>query len=150
MTKIIFFILFIFLNFFLAFASDLMLNCLSANYGIVGSLKPYFEKNSVIGAATSAGLTILVALFLNMLLSYMIFGFVIPRNNKELLYFCILAFIIGYLLDFCIYKFKIFGNSLELFYKTAGVGLWGALSFLFTIIISFYVLKIINLNLTNI
>jgi hypothetical protein len=143
-SEIILFVLFIFLNFFLAFASDLMLNYLSTNYGIVGSLKPYFEKKSVIGAATAAGLTILVALFINMLLSYMIFGFVIPRNNKELLYFCIIAFIVGYLLDFCIYKFKIFGNSLELFYKTAGVGLWGALSFLFTIIISYIIIGLIR------
>jgi hypothetical protein len=139
-NKIIFFVL---LNFFLAFASDLVLNYLSTNYGIVDSLKPYFQKKTVVGAGIYAGLTIIFALLLNMLLSYFIFGFAIPDGYKDLLYFCILAFILGYVIDVCIYKLKIFGNSLDLFYKEVGAGLWGALAFLFTIVISFYILKII-------
>ncbi len=134
-------ILFVILNFFIAFLSDLILNYLSTNYGIVGSLKPYFHKKSVLGAGIYAGLTIIFALFINMLLSYFIFGFVIPDSYKELLYFCILAFILGYVIDVCIYKLKIFGNSLDLFYKEVGAGLWGALAFLFTIIISFCILR---------
>ena len=142
-NKIIFFVL---LNFFLAFASDLVLNYLSTNYGIVDSLKPYFQKKTVVGAGIYAGLTIVFALLINMLLSYLIFGFLIPDGYKELFYFCILAFILGYIIDFCIYKLKIFGNSLDLFYKEVGAGLWGALAFLFTIIISFYILKITRIE----
>jgi len=141
--KIIFFVL---LNFFLSFASDLVLNYLSTNYDIVGSLKAYFHKKTVVGAGIYAGLTIVFALLINMLLSYLIFGFLIPDGYKELFYFCILAFILGYIIDFCIYKLKIFGNSLDLFYKEVGAGLWGALAFLFTIIISFYILKITRIE----
>ena len=132
-------ILFILLNFFLAFISDLVLNYISTNYGIVKSLKPYFQKNSVIGAATAAGITIVVALLINMLFSYLIFGFAIPKDNKELLYFSILAFVLGYIIDVCIYKMKIFGTSLDPFYKEVGAGFWGATAFLFTIIISFFI-----------
>ncbi len=140
-NKIIFFVL---LNFLIAFASDLVLNYLSTNYGIVGSLKPYFQKKSVVGAGVYAGLTILFALLINMLLSYLIFGFTIPSDNRELLYFSILAFILGYIIDVLIYKLKIFGDSLDLFYKEVGAGLWGSLAFLFTIVISFVILKFIK------
>ena len=42
-------------------------------------------------------------------------------------------------------KFKIFGNSLDLYYKVAGAGLCGALAFVFSIIISYYIQNIFAL-----
>ena len=98
-SKAIVIFIFIFLNFFLAFGSDIILNYLSYNYGIVESLKPYFKTRSVFGAAFAAGLTIVSALLINMLASYFILGFTIPKDDKELIYFCILAFIMGYIID---------------------------------------------------
>lgn len=133
-------IIFIFLNFLLAFGSDIILNYLSFNYGIVESLTPYFNNRSVIGAAFSAGLTIVFALLINMLASHFILGFIIPNDVNELIYFCILAFVIGYIIDIYIYKQKVFGNSLDLFYKEVGAGFWGALAFLFTIVISYFII----------
>ena len=134
-------LLFVFLNFSLAFASDIFLNDLSTHYGILKSLKPYFLNESIIKNAFLAGLTIIITLILTMIISYFVFGFAIPNNTKSLLYFCILAFIIGYAADFFIYKMKIFGNRLDMFYKEVGVGFWGAISFIFTIIISYVIQK---------
>jgi hypothetical protein len=49
---------------------------------------------------------------------------------------------LGYSIDIIIDKLKIFGNDLDLYYKTAGAGLWGALAFVFSIIISYIIQKI--------
>ena len=64
--------------------------------------------------------------------------------NNELIKFVCLAFPLGYIIDIIIDKFKIFGNELDLYYKTAGAGLWGALAFVFSIIISYLIQNIIN------
>ena len=62
-------------------------------------------------------------------------GFYIPHNITELIKFIGIAFPLGYVIDIIIDKLKIFGNDLNLYYKTAGAGLWGALAFVFSIII---------------
>jgi hypothetical protein len=68
-------------------------------------------------------------------------GFYIPHNNNELIKFIGIAFPLGYAVDIIIDRFKIFGNDLELYYKIAGAGLWGALAFVFSIIISYLIQK---------
>jgi hypothetical protein len=57
--------------------------------------------------------------------------------------FCVLAFIIGYILDIAIDKLKIFGNRLNTYYKALGAGLWGAIAFIFAIVISYFIQKTI-------
>jgi len=101
------------------------------------SLKPYFKNKSIIQSAIYAGITIIIALLINMVITKNIFGFCVPRNNIELLKFICIAFPLGYIIDIMIDKFKIFGKSLDLYYKVAGAGLWGALAFVFSIIISY-------------
>jgi Cu/Ag efflux pump CusA len=90
-----------------------------------------------------AGLTILFALLLTMFISYFILGFVLPQTSKNLMSFCILAFMIGYIIDKVIYIEHIFGNRLNAYYKEYGAGFWGATAFLFSIIISYSIQKII-------
>ena len=142
-------IIFIIIVFIVSALSDILLNLLSKNkltkeynLKIILSLKPYFKNKSMIESAVYAGITIIVALLINMLISKNIFGFCIPRNNNELLKFIIIAFPLGYIIDIMIDKFKIFGNSLDLYYKVAGAGLWGALAFVFSIIISYFIQNI--------
>jgi len=136
--------IFIIIVFIVSAISDILLNLLSKNQltkeynlRIILSLKPYFKNKSMIESAVYAGITIIVALLINMLISKSILGFYIPRNNSELIKFICIAFPLGYIIDIMIDKFKIFGSSLDLYYKVAGAGLWGALAFVFSIIISY-------------
>lgn len=142
-------LLFMFLNFAVSFMADIFLNDLSTNFNIVTSLQSYFYKQSILKCAFDAGATILSGLLINMCFSYLIFGFVIPNNLKNLFYFCILAFFIGYILDVFIYKFKIFGDRLNTYYKTLGAGLLGGLAFVFSIVISYFIQKNLYLLCNN-
>ena len=145
-------IIFIIIIFIISALSDIILNFLSRNsltkkynLKIILSLRPYFKNKSIIKSAIYAGLTIVVALLINILISKNIFGFYTPSNTNELIKFICIAFPLGYAIDIIIDKFKIFGNELDLYYKTAGAGLWGALAFIFSIIIS-YIIQNILLN----
>ena len=142
-------IVFVFFNFAVSFMSDIILNDLSTNFNIVNSLQPYFHNQSIIKCGFDAGMTVLFALVINMFFSYFLFGFIIPNNFKNLIYFCILAFLIGYIMDILIYKFKVFGDRLNVYYKKLGAGFWGALAFVFSIVISFYIQKYIYLLCYN-
>jgi hypothetical protein len=142
-------IIFIFLNFVVSFMSDIILNDLSTNFNIIKPLQSYFYKQSIIKTAFDAGATVLFALVINMFFSYVLFGFIIPNNFTNLIYFSILAFFIGYILDILIYKFKIFGVRLNVYYKKLGAGLWGSLAFLFSIVISYFIQKYIYLLCYN-
>jgi hypothetical protein len=140
--------IFIIIVFIVSALSDILLNFLSRNLltqkynlKIILSLKPYFKNKSIIQSAVYAGITIIVALLINMLISKTIFGFYVPDNNSDLIKFICIAFPLGYLIDILIDKFKIFGSSLNLYYKAAGAGLWGALAFVFSIIISYLIQK---------
>jgi hypothetical protein len=142
-------IVFIIIVFIVSALSDILLNLLSRNsltkeydLKIILSLKPYFKNKTIIQSAVYAGITIIVALLINMLISKHLLGFYIPHNNTELIKFIGIAFPLGYVIDIIIDKYKIFGNELNLYYKVAGAGLWGALAFVFSIIISYLLQKI--------
>lgn len=139
-------LLFIIINFIISSFSDIILNFLSKssiakynNLKIIMSLKPYFKNKSIIQSAIYAGITIVIALLIVMIISKSIFNFYVPKNNNDLLKFIVIAFPLGYVADVFIDKFNIFGNELDLYYKVAGAGLWGALAFVFSIIISYYI-----------
>jgi hypothetical protein len=121
--------------------SDIVLNILSTKYGIVASLKPYFYKQSMIKTAFDAGITVVSALVLLMVLSYFSLGFAVPYNFSSLVKYCALAFVLGYFIDIYIYKAHIFGSRLNEYYKKLGAGFWGASAFVFSILISFFLLN---------
>jgi CBS domain containing-hemolysin-like protein len=97
------------------------------------------EKNMFISAAL-AGITVVVSLLITMVFSQLLFKFTMPENNSQLVNYLCLAFALGYFIDIFIDKMKLFGSTLELFYKTVGSGFWGALAFIFCIIISYFLL----------
>jgi ABC-type bacteriocin/lantibiotic exporter with double-glycine peptidase domain len=139
-------LLFIIINFIISAFSDIILNFLSKssiaknnNLKIIMSLKTYFKNKSIIQSAIYAGITIVIALLIVMIISKSIFNFYVPKNNNDLLKFIVIAFPLGYVADVFIDKFNIFGNELDLYYKVAGAGLWGALAFVFSIIISYLI-----------
>lgn len=132
-----FILYFVIVNFIVAFISDIVLNL----SGFVQSLQPYFQDKTVLESATYAGLTILIALLITMVFSSALFGFTVPNSNSKLVKYCVLAFILGYIMDIIINRMHIFGDSLDLYYATLGEGFWGAAAFLFSIVISYVFMK---------
>jgi len=136
---------FLLLNFIISFISDIILNDLSTNYNIISSLKPYFKNSSIVISAFNAGLTIEFGLFVTILIYFILFRKFLPKNGSEFIKFCIIAFVVGYIIDYLIYKLHIFGNRLDEYYKELGYGFWGATAFLFSIILSYFIqIKILH------
>ena len=133
---------FLFIIFVVSFLSDIILRDLSMNFNTITSLRPYFKNMSIIESAIYAGITIEVAIIITMLFSKLLFGFMIPKSNIELLKYCILAFVLGYIIDVYIDKTHLF-KDLTLFYKEIGSGFWGSITFLFSIIISYFIQKVL-------
>ena len=131
---------FIFLNFMVSLFSDIVLNDLSRSglFNELSTLRPYFKDKYILQAGIYAGITIVIGLVFLLLLSKIIFNFYAPNNINDLLRFIIIAYPLGYIYDYLIYKFNIFGDSLKLFYKEFGVGHWGALAFIFSIVVSYF------------
>jgi hypothetical protein len=138
------------LYFFVGFISDLILNYLSQQSYVSASIKAlniYFKrpgiKNSFIRdmvSATNAGLTIVAAILVTMFLSHYFYNFYHPRSLNQLARFLLVAFPVGYIMDIVIFKTELFGSSLNPFYKIAGAGFWGAMAFIFSILISYVVM----------
>ena len=93
------------------------------NLKIILSLTPYFKNKSIIKSAVYAGITVVIALLINMTLSKSILNFYLPNNLNNLVKFLCIAFPLGYTIDVLIERLKIFGNSLDTYYKVAGSGL---------------------------
>ena len=146
-------LLFIIINFCVAYVSDNVLNDLS-NYSKIKtfkSLSPYFKKKSIVGAGIYAGLTIVTATIILMVSYKTIFNTYLPHTNSLkyfstafMVYFIffVIAYLIGYALDVFIYRMNIFDN-LQPFYNEVGAGNGGALSFLFSLSVSFVILKLV-------
>jgi hypothetical protein len=137
--------------FFIGFISDVILNYLSRQTYVpvpasIKALKVYFLRSSIknslirdLISAINAGLTIVAAIILTMCLSYLIFHFVHPRTLTQLFKFLLIAFPVGYLMDIFIYKTELFGPTLNPFYRIAGAGFWGAMAFIFSILVAYVI-----------
>jgi hypothetical protein len=147
-------VLFIIINFCVAYVSDNVLNDLSKYSKIKAftSLSPYFKKKSIVGAGIYAGLTVAAATIILMILYKVIFNTYLPNTSSHNLFsstfmvysiFFILAFCIGYALDVFIYRMNVF-DDLEPFYSEVGAGNGGALSFLFSLTLSFGLLNLVK------
>ena len=137
-------VLFIIINFFVSYVSDNVLNDLSkyTPYKALTSLAPYFKNKSIVVAGIYAGLTVVFATILLMLFNRLFLNTYFPESRSQFIITIFVAYVIGYALDVFIYKMNIFDN-LQLFYKMVGAGNGGALSFLFSLVISFIVLKLV-------
>lgn len=140
---------FLFVNFIVGFLSDIVLNDLSkykSSGEIIHSLEPYFKNKSIVLSGVYAGLTIVIATMVLLEVYKKVRNTKrLPQkwNSMEMLIFLCMAFVIGYLIDVMIERFGIFGDSLKPYYKVASAGLWGALAFLFSLVISYFIQKVI-------
>jgi hypothetical protein len=138
---------FILANFMVSAMSDLFLNYLSRVNSVhmpkpILALESYFKHyDNAILTAIYAGLTVLAALILTMFLAKFIWGFTTPVTIPQLLRFLSLAIPLGYIADVLIYKYKVFGVTLDPYYKAAGSGFYGALAFVFSIVFSYIWIK---------
>ena len=137
-------VLFVIINFFVSYVSDNVLNDLSKNtpYKAFTSLAPYFKNKSIVVAGIYAGITVAFATTLLLLFTRFFLNTYLPVTNSDFALTILIAYVIGYALDVFIYKMNLFDN-LEPFYKIVGAGNGGALSFLFSLVISFITLHVL-------
>jgi len=116
----------LFINFWIGFISDIILNDLSKikNLKYFNSLDIYFNNHYISIAALYAGLTTMICVLITILL-----------NKYLLMNYYILSFFVGYFADIIIEKYKIFSH-LEDYYKSVGSGFWGGVAILFSTLIS--------------
>jgi ABC-type bacteriocin/lantibiotic exporter with double-glycine peptidase domain len=137
-----------------AYVSDNVLNDLSKYSKVKAftSLSPYFKKKSIVGAGVYAGLTIAAATIILMILYKVIFNTYLPNTSSHHLFsstfmvyfiFFILAYFIGYAMDVFIHRMNVF-DDLEPFYSEVGAGNGGALSFIFSLTLSFLLLYLVK------
>ena len=125
--------------------SDLGLNFLSRQSQSlvprsIKALKSYFDYyNNIALTGIYASITVLICYLITAEIVYLLFNLSVPNNIKQLFLFLIVAFFVGYIADIIIYKYKIFGTTLDMFYKEAGAGLYGAISFILAIVISYFI-----------
>ena len=137
-------VLFVIINFFVSYVSDNVLNDLSkyTPYKAFTSLAPYFKNKSIVVAGIYAGITVAFATTLLLLFTRFFLNTFLPVTNSDFALTILIAYVIGYVLDVFIYKMNLFDN-LEPFYKIVGAGNGGALSFLFSLVISFITLHVL-------
>lgn len=137
-------VLFIIINFCVSYVSDNVLSDLSKYTHVKAftSLAPYFKNKPIVLAGIYAGITVAFATTLLLLFTQQFLNTYLPTTNSEFAATILIAYVIGYALDVFIYKMNIFDN-LEPFYKIVGAGNGGALSFLFSLIVSFITLHVI-------
>jgi hypothetical protein len=137
-------VLFIVINFCVSYVSDNVLNDLSKYTHVKAftSLAPYFKNKSIVIAGIYAGITVAFATILLLLFNHLFLNTYLPATNSGFAATILIAYVIGYALDVFIYKMNIFDN-LQPFYKIVGAGNGGALSFIFSLIVSFITLQVI-------
>lgn len=137
-------VLFIIINFCVSYVSDNVLSDLSKYTHVKAftSLAPYFKNKPIVLAGIYAGITVSLATILLLLFTRQFLNTYLPTTNSEFAATILIAYVIGYALDVFIYKMNLFDN-LEPFYKIVGAGNGGALSFIFSLIVSFITLHVI-------
>mgnify|MGYP006450581595 FL=1 len=134
--------LFLLLNFFIGFFSDIVLNHLS-NYRFMklNTLRPYFDHHSTFVAALYAAITVLIVVLIICNLFHIRYKKYLPETRTEYLVFFTVTFVIGFIADIVIHRLNIF-PKLKLYYRVIGSGLWGGLAILFSVAISICIQKI--------
>ena len=132
---------FLVLNGIIGFFSDIALNILS-NYNFMNfnTLLPYFEDRSMLYLAIYAS----IITFTLVLISVNIYKIIFNKwPTNDFMYLAIIAFIVGYIADVIADKLNTF-PKMRLFYDTVGSGVWGGISILFSVVMSYYILYYYN------
>ena len=132
---------FLILNAIIGFFSDIALNILSNyNFMNLNTLRPYFENKSMLYLAIYASIITFTLVLISVNIYKIIFN-KLPTNN--FMYLAIIAFIVGYVADIMADKLNTF-PKMRLFYDTVGSGVWGGISILLSVVMSYYILYYYN------
>ena len=130
-------------NFAVSFVADIILNDLSsdkANYiERLKTLKPYFKDRLISVSGLYASITVITVVLAVSFITRYLFNFYYPKNNNQLIVYLLVCFVMGYIADIAIDKLKLFGDTLDEYYKEFGSGLWGALALQFSVIVSYVI-----------
>ena len=132
---------FLILNGIIGFVSDIALNILSNyNFMNLNTLRPYFENKSMLYLAIYAS----IITFTLVLISVNIYKIIFNKwPTNDFMYLAIIAFIVGYVADVIADKLNTF-PGMRLYYDTVGSGLWGGISILLSVVLSYYILYYYN------
>lgn len=155
----------LFISFWVGFVSDVVLNQMSRksdirkSNSIMRSLKPYFDKHGPFVAGVYAGITTLVFVYASWLttlyissLKLKLFEYtIIPKEITQfsIITYSVILYLYGFVGDILIDELKLFGNSLDDYYKTAGRGHFGGLAILFAGVLTLFVGKFLKITLNN-
>ncbi len=117
--------------------SDLGLNYLSRlEYSPeeITSLREYFDYEGIISAAVKAGITTLICGRVSNMIA-----------PDSLFYKAVSGYSVGYVADWIIYKCNVFGEKLNEYYESAGVGFWGGAAIAFAVVSTEFI-KSTNVN----
>lgn len=135
--------IFILVVFVVAFICDVILNDLSRRTKVLASIKPFYDSDSITKLAIYSGIIISSATIILMLLFFLLFKKYLPTNLFEILIFFLMAYIVGYILDVIIDKTELLGKSIKPFYKEFGSGNSGAAAFIFMLVVSLFIFKVV-------
>ena len=131
--------------FIVSMMSDVVLDYASTLHGANKALKaliPYYTKYGSILAPILAGVTVLTVYIINVVIFDIYVG-IFPHSSIKPFVFLSLAVILGILADFTIDTFHIFGDSLKQWYRLPFSYGWGFVAYLFALLISYIIDKII-------
>ena len=134
---------FLFVVFVVAFICDVILNDLSRRTKVLASIRPFYDSDSITKLAIYSGIIISSATILLMLIFFAVFKKYLPSNMFEILIFFLMAYIVGYILDVFIDKTELLGKSIKPFYKEFGSGNSGAVAFMFMLVVSLFIFKVV-------
>jgi hypothetical protein len=134
---------FLLVTFVVAFICDVILNDLSRRTKVLASIKPFYDSDSITKLAIYSGIIISSATIILMLLFFMLFKKYLPTNMFEILIFFLMAYMVGYVLDVFIDKTELLGKSIKPFYKEFGSGNSGAIAFMFMLVVSLFIFKVV-------
>lgn len=144
---------FLFIIFVVSAIADIALNDLTNTQlgrtsRIITALLDYFKGKLILESAAYAGITVVVATMIVMVITAQLLEFTVPTTWEQLGVAMAIAYGVGYALDVAIERLKIFGNTLDRYYRAAGAGHWGAISFEVALVVTFIIQRYVVPYLT--
>jgi hypothetical protein len=135
--------------FLVSVASDIVLHrivFLKNSNRVLKSLRPYYKKYGEVLSPIFAAITVLIVYFINVSIFYVFRQSIYPKSLVETIEFIVSAIILGICADIIIDKFRVFGNTLSIYYTLPFSYAWGFIAYLFALFWA-YLLTLVIYNI---